>query len=274
MALTSKLAAIGDAIRAKTGKTGKLTLAQMPTEIASIQTGSSDEPFPFGGMNAELISTYSESWTLADTSFVIGSSASTSATTIRAAVSNRYTNTTGSPTVAYGDDDIVVVQRCLATPVHGSGAVAKAMQLNYAYCYVSYFSKRKTTDTSARTTRQVYNLTGSMNRYYNASGNMTRAVASYGFYFSPSAPTPASTTAASTYIRCSTPVLSYRVSSTYESADNIKKVTDCVFDWTVEVYRVKKDSSPCCVMNEAIDAMLTGGAAILSLDEPQEDTDE
>lgn len=39
MALTDKLNAIGDAIRNKTGKTGKLTLDQMPSEIASIVTG-------------------------------------------------------------------------------------------------------------------------------------------------------------------------------------------------------------------------------------------
>ena len=39
MALTDKLKAIADAIRAKTGKTDSMTLAQMPTEIASITTG-------------------------------------------------------------------------------------------------------------------------------------------------------------------------------------------------------------------------------------------
>ena len=39
MALTEKLAAIGNAIRAKTGRTEKLTLDQMPNEIASITTG-------------------------------------------------------------------------------------------------------------------------------------------------------------------------------------------------------------------------------------------
>lgn len=39
MALTDKLTAIADAIRAKTGETGGLTLEQMPTAIASIETG-------------------------------------------------------------------------------------------------------------------------------------------------------------------------------------------------------------------------------------------
>ena len=40
MALTDKLTAIADAIRAKNGGTDKLTLAQMPEKIAAIQTGT------------------------------------------------------------------------------------------------------------------------------------------------------------------------------------------------------------------------------------------
>lgn len=40
MALTDKLTAIADSIRAKSGKTEKLTLAQMPVEIANIKTGT------------------------------------------------------------------------------------------------------------------------------------------------------------------------------------------------------------------------------------------
>ena len=38
MALINKLSSIGDAIREKTGKTGLLTLDQMPAEIAGIET--------------------------------------------------------------------------------------------------------------------------------------------------------------------------------------------------------------------------------------------
>ena len=41
MALTDKLTAIADAIRAKSGTTEKMTLAQMPSKIAAIQTGGS-----------------------------------------------------------------------------------------------------------------------------------------------------------------------------------------------------------------------------------------
>ena len=39
MALTDKLTAIADAIRAKDGTTGVMTLAEMPSKIAAIQTG-------------------------------------------------------------------------------------------------------------------------------------------------------------------------------------------------------------------------------------------
>lgn len=46
MALTDKLSAIGDAIRAKTGGTELLTLDAMPNEIASIKTGGGGEIQP------------------------------------------------------------------------------------------------------------------------------------------------------------------------------------------------------------------------------------
>ena len=42
MALTDKLTAIGNAIRAKTGGSSQLTLAQMATEISNIPTGSTN----------------------------------------------------------------------------------------------------------------------------------------------------------------------------------------------------------------------------------------
>lgn len=46
MALTNKLSAIGDAIRAKTGKSEKLTLDAMVTEIGSITTGGGGGDLP------------------------------------------------------------------------------------------------------------------------------------------------------------------------------------------------------------------------------------
>ena len=52
MALIDKLNAIGDAIRAKTGKADKLALDQMPTEIASIETGGGDAPHNYATFKA------------------------------------------------------------------------------------------------------------------------------------------------------------------------------------------------------------------------------
>jgi hypothetical protein len=54
MALTDKLSAIGEAIRAKTGKSDKLTLDQMPGEIAGITGGGSGDVTLLEGLSFEL----------------------------------------------------------------------------------------------------------------------------------------------------------------------------------------------------------------------------
>ena len=57
MALTDKLTAIAEAIRSKTGKTDSMTLDEMPTEIANIQTGggSADPELPDGYFRCDYI---------------------------------------------------------------------------------------------------------------------------------------------------------------------------------------------------------------------------
>ena len=50
MALTDKLTAIADAIRAKEGTTGSMTLAEMPEKIAAIQTGGGGETSQIDGL--------------------------------------------------------------------------------------------------------------------------------------------------------------------------------------------------------------------------------
>ena len=95
MALTDKLTAIANAIRAKTGKTGTLTLDQMPTEIAGITGG--------GG----------------------GSSADVRYVTFR----NESTGEEYKKPVAYGDDCVDVVAKGLwKTPTQESSA-----QYNYTF---------------------------------------------------------------------------------------------------------------------------------------------
>jgi len=255
MALTDKLSNIAAAIRRKTGKSAELTLDEMVTEIDNIQTGSSDVPFSFGGLNAVKVGEYDETFTLADTSFVIGTSASTSATSIKATVAGRYT----SPSIAIGDKDIVVVQTIKVKPTHSSSATNKAQQLAGAYCYVTHISKRKTTDTSDKTTRQASSMSNIIIKYYNTSGVLTRANASYGFYSTPQAATFGSSSAASTTIKVGSPILYYRVSSSYESSANIKLVTACTWEWHVDAYLVDAFSSAAAAINNSVDEMLTGG---------------
>lgn len=248
MALTSKLQAIGAAIREKTGKADLLTLDEMPGEILAIQTGSTDVPFEFGGLNAEKVASYSQTFTIADTSFNANSATSTSATSIRATESNKFT----TPTLAIGDKDVVVVQRVDVTPTHSASATSKAREIRYSYTHLAQISKRRTPASEAKNTRQVVSESVSNIRYYNTSGVETVATAAYGLYATPQAPSVASSTAANTTVRVSTPVLYYRVSSTYESAANMKAVTECEWEWTVDVYLVDKASTTAAVLLDDI----------------------
>lgn len=77
MALTDKLDAIADSIRAKTGKTALMTLDEMPAEIASIKSGGGS-----GGEVVQHVGSYDYSITTA--SKKTSSSAATSGTTMTA----------------------------------------------------------------------------------------------------------------------------------------------------------------------------------------------
>ena len=55
MALTDKLTAVADAIRAKTGKAEEMTLDQMPIEINNIRTNDGSTGASFLGMILETV---------------------------------------------------------------------------------------------------------------------------------------------------------------------------------------------------------------------------
>ena len=59
MALTDKLTAIADAIRAKTGETGTMTLDEMPSEIESISGGGADNSIEDAIITRSISGTYS-----------------------------------------------------------------------------------------------------------------------------------------------------------------------------------------------------------------------
>lgn len=240
MALTDKLSAIAAAIRSKTGRTAPMTLSQMPSEILSIPTGSSDTPTRFGGLNATLVAQHHETFTVSDTTFVPGTTSSTSATTLKVSVANYYT----SPSIAIGDKDIIVVQHIDVVPTHQASATKKALYQKGSFVGVSWISKRRTTSSSTKNTRQVVNTTSSSNlRYYNASGTDSVSNTTYGFYATPQTASVASTTAASTTVRINSPTLSCRASTTYESSANMLLVTDFAYEWYVDIYLADAQSS-------------------------------
>lgn len=248
----NSIRAIAEAIRAK-GVSGLMTVADMAGKVLEIPTGSADTPFRLGGLNAQKVAEYSEAWTLADTSFVIGSSSSTSATSIRDAVTNRFT----SPTLALGDKDIVILQTCITRPQYSASATNKARELGHVACYYSVISKKPTADGGAKTQRMVYSVTtGYQLKYYNSSGTLSRASSSYGLYMTAAAPTFASATAASTTVRCNSPTLSYRCSNSYHSAANNKLVTACDFSWQVEVFTLDPFTTPAAEIIDRIEEII------------------
>lgn len=243
---------IANAIREKNGSSDTYKVSEMPDAIKNISGGGGDNAFEFGGLNAQLVANYDEEWGLGDTSFVIGSSASTSSTNIKSPVGNRFT----SSNIDVGNKDIVIIQSCSTKPVHSSGASDTAQQTGYGYVYLSYWSKKRLTPDAELTTREICNI----QKYtleYLLSGVPTRSGSNYGFYMTPTAPTLSSVTAQKTTIRCSSPTLFYRVASNMESADNIKKVTACSFKWHVKVYLVDPQSSPGGAVNRTLEEMLT-----------------
>ena len=135
--------------------------------------------------------------------------------------------------------------------------INKVKEIGFAREYVTYFSKRKTSDTSAETTRQAANIDRYILSYYNSSGTQTRYAGYYGLYLAFTAPTVASATAASTYVRCTSPSLSYRASTTYSSAANLQSVTDCQFIWTVKVYTADPGSTVGKRIERDLDTLLT-----------------
>lgn len=242
---------IANAIREKNGSSDTYKVSEMPDAIKNISGGGGDNAFEFGGLNAQLVASYDEEWGLRDTSFVIGSSASTSATSIKTTQSNRFT----SASIDVGDKDIVIIQSCSARPTHSS-TTDTGVQTSYGYVYTSYWSKKRTAPGAALTSREVHNS----QKYaieYVSGGKTTRSGSNYGFYMTPTAPTLSSVTAQKTPIRCSSPTLYYRASSGIESVENIKNVTACSFKWHVRVYLVDPQSSPGGAINRTLDEMLT-----------------
>lgn len=232
-------------IRAQASEFGDATAADVAegktfTSAAGLKMAGtySENAFPYGGKNATKVAEYDETFTLADTTFPVGTFTSTTATSIKATVSNRFT----SPTIAIGDKDVVVIQTVMVVPEY-SGGDGKAQEIAYINRYTTHISKRRTSANATKNTRQSTSLSIAELRYGNTSAVDTIGNASYGLYATPQAATVASATAASTTVRASSPILYARVSTSYSKKENMQKITDCTWFWHVDVYLVDGQST-------------------------------
>lgn len=244
----SLLIDISDSIRNKNGTATQYEIDDMPLAISLLGSGSSPggiSVFEFGGTNSRLVSTHYEKWTKADTSFVTGTTAHSSATQIMASVSNKYT----TASLTLGDLDGCVIQRVLITPTYASDATNTERVVKTAYTVASPWCKRvndaSSTNLDNRTYRYFIDTATStvVSYYYSSSGAYNIGTTPYGINVSLSKPSVASTTASSTTIRVTSPAIRDQYYSGYMSQSNLLKLQDFTVEWYVEVYTMDARSS-------------------------------
>lgn len=247
MGLASKLRTLLNKANETTGK-GDVTLTNA---IDSLVEGFGGGSFKWGGTNPRLLSTFEHTYRLADTSFEIGSSASTAAAVIRAAETNAF----NPGSFIFDGNDIIIVQTITATPTHSSSANKKAQQIKFASKKVNYVTMDKAVNGTLSFNLQNLTTTVYFNQYYNSSSAVTRVKNQYGFYSTPNAEN-LSYGNKNINITINSPVLYYRVNSSYESSANIKLVTECEYNWKVEIYSVDYTTSPLGEIYKDIDDIL------------------
>lgn len=114
MALTDKLTAIGNAIRAKTGGSSLIPLGDMPAEIRSIETGSSQKNYDFNQINAD-VRAYMQNVTYDPSDYTVSSIASYVNDTTHHRPSGVYLSISAAGTLAIQNGE-----RCLCKAVSGS----------------------------------------------------------------------------------------------------------------------------------------------------------
>ena len=245
------LTGIADAIRSKTGSDDFMTVASMAAAIEGISGGGdSGAYFKYSGLSPELISEYHEVYSLADTSFVIGDTAPTALTTIRASEAGKVIIP-----VNLADIDVVLVETLTVTPTYSSDARDFSKQKKYLVSRISWIVNSDTsTDDVAASNSSVVGITSTYNYYYNSRGSQTvTAQAGYGMNGSfQNGPPLSASNRPDISIRVGSPTLACRADTNQSSADNMRKITECTWAWDVEAYRVNKGS---CVFSKLRDEM-------------------
>lgn len=238
MSLTSRLQALLTYANNKTGKNDPNLGEAVRSLVDGYGSGGGDSKL--SGTNLTLIDRYEEEWDLSSTSFVIGETAPTSDTRIMESVANKYTKDYN-----YGENDVIVVQKVYTTPIHAPTAIKKGLHVKTLQETIGFFSgARKTPNDPNSFTRRALYVSAPTIFYYNSSGNLSSGTStSYGFYTTPVNPSFISATNSSTTLKINSPICGVRASNTYETAANMKLVTECNFKWTVEMYIADKHSN-------------------------------
>lgn len=223
------LTEIANAIRAKRGMENTLKVSDMAEQISLISGGGGIEP-PYIGENPVLLGTYSETYHLADTSFVIGSTAPSSTTTILSPVSNKY-----QLPIDFRGHDIIVIQEMRIVPTHSDDATGTRQ---IATAISGIYSYSKPTIASLPTSAIGVNATYIYTAHYNASNAFQMSTAStVGMYASLGNTGLSSASSNTPTLRLSTATLGCRATS-ITSVDNMKKIIDCIWEWNAKIYQV------------------------------------
>lgn len=236
----TSIQAIANSIRSKTGGADAMKVSEMSAAIDGISAGGT--PLKWGGMNGTLLLSKEATFDLSDTSFVVGTTAPTSATSIRA--SNTSDSRGVYQSISVGSDDIVVVQRIIAIPTLTDGS-STVRPVATASVGVHQFAKKQTnmSNIGTRYSRGASAVYGNnLYRYVQSSGTETvyslSSGTGYGLYGTPATPSLSSGTSTTPTLTIGTPALYCRASSSYCSTANMKCITACTWYWRVEVYKV------------------------------------
>lgn len=233
---TQLLTDIADKIREKRDITDSIPVPDMAMQIGLISGGGAD--WGYGGTDPELIYSSHKAYDISDTSFIVGNPTTG---TILPSVTNY---------IMFGinlaESDYVIMQKMKIKPIHSSDAAGlrqiSSCLLNLSYITWNSFASAECSSITNQQTTYNYRFSASDKIELNRNGGAGMSAILQN-------PSTTSTSVIPTF-RLNSPSLN--VSTNFvESADNLKKITSCTWDWTVDIYRVDAHTTPFGIFQSA-----------------------